>query len=300
MNPARSRLFIFGMGYCARALARILKEDSCEIAGTCREPEQREALRRAGYAVHLFQDGSSENEVRQGLARAENVLITIPPLATGGDLVWEAFQDDILHHPRLRWLGYLSTTGVYGNHDGDWVDEDSELKPIAEHHRRRWQAETRWREAFQSHGVPVHVFRLAGVYGPGRNPLEKVIAGQAKRIEKPGLVFGRVHVEDVAEVLKASMARPHPGTVYNVCDDLPAPPAEVTEFACGLLHRPLPPLVPFEQSHLSEMGRSFYLNNRRVSNRRIKEKLKVKLHYPNYKDGLRALLKSIPEELKKH
>lgn len=299
MNSPRSRLFIFGMGYCARALARILKEDSCAIAGTCRDPEQKVALRREGYEVHLFPGGSSENAVRESLARAENILITIPPPAVGGDVVWETFQEDILHHPRLRWLGYLSTTGVYGNHDGDWVNEDSEVKPVAEHHRRRWQAETRWRESFHSHGVPVHVFRLAGVYGPGRNPLQKVIAGQARRIEKPGLVFGRVHVADVAEVLKASLARPHPGTIYNVCDDLPAPPAEVTEYACGLLNRPLPPLVAFERATLSEMGRSFYLNNRRVSNRRIKEELKVELRYPNYKDGLRALLKSIPEELKK-
>ena len=126
-----------------------------------------------------------------------------------------------------------------------------------------------------------------------------MIAGQARRIEKPGLVFGRVHVEDVAAVLKASLARPHPGAIYNVSDDLPAPPAEVTEYACRLLNRPLPPLVPFEKAELSEMGRSFYLNNRRVNNRRIKEELQVKLRYPDYRDGLRALLEQLPETMKK-
>ncbi len=297
MNPTQSRLFIFGMGYCALALARVLKDDSWQIAGTCREPEQKEALSREGYETHLFQGGG--NEIRDSLARADSVLIAIPPPTSGSDVVWELFREAILHHPRLRWLGYLSTTGVYGDHDGEWVDEDSELKPVADHHRRRWQAETLWRDSFHSHGLPIHVFRLAGVYGPGRNLLQKVIAGQAKRIEKPGLVFGRVHVEDVAEVLKASLARPDPGAIYNVCDDLPAPPAEVTEYACRLLNRPPPPLVPFEQAVLSEMGRSFYLNNRRVSNRRIKEELKVKLRYSNYRDGLQALLGEVPEEMKK-
>ncbi len=299
MNPPHSRLFIFGMGYCALALARVLRNDSWQIAGTCREPEQKAALSREGYETHLFPGGSPGNEIRDSLARADSVLITIPPTAAGGDVVWESLREDLLQNSRLRWLGYLSTTGVYGDHDGDWVDEDSELKPVADHHRRRWQAETLWRDSFHSHGLPVHVFRLAGVYGPGRNPLQKVIAGQAKRIEKPGLVFGRVHVEDVVEVLKASMARPHPGVIYNVCDDLPAPPAEVTEYACRLLNRSLPPLVPFEQAVLSEMGRSFYLNNRRVSNRRIKEELKVKLRYPDYRDGLQALLEQVPEKMKK-
>ncbi len=188
-------------------------------------------------------------------------------------------------------MGYLSTTGVYGDRDGGWVDEEAPLEPTGARGRKRVAAEAAWLALRRDHGVPVHLFRLAGIYGPGRNALATVQAGRAKRIDKPGQVFSRIHVDDIATVLEASMARPNPGRAYNVCDDEPAPPAEVIAHACDLLGVAPPPLVPFEQAELSAMARSFYRDNKRVSNRRIKQELGVKLAYPGYKAGLAALLR---------
>jgi nucleoside-diphosphate-sugar epimerase len=188
-------------------------------------------------------------------------------------------------------VGYLSTTGVYGDRDGGWVDESSALKPTGERGRRRLAAEAAWLELHRRARLPVHIFRLAGIYGPGRSALDAVRAGRAQRIDKPGQVFSRIHVADIVQVLRASMARPDPGAIYNLCDDDPAPPEAVIAFACELLGVPKSPLVPFAEARLSEMARSFYADNKRVSNRRIKEQLGVRLAYPSYKDGLRALLK---------
>jgi nucleoside-diphosphate-sugar epimerase len=190
----------------------------------------------------------------------------------------------------LAWAGYLSTTGVYGDRRGDWVDEDSALEPTGPRGLRRAAAERGWLDLHESHGLPVHIFRLAGIYGPGRSALDQVRAGTAKRIDKPGQVFSRIHVDDIAAVLEASIARPNPGRAYNVCDDNPAPPAEVVAEACALLGREPPPLVPYEAAALSAMARSFYRDNKRVSNRRIKEELGVTLAYPDYQAGLAAVL----------
>ena len=202
----------------------------------------------------------------------------------------EHFKEILVDSSQLEWLGYLSTTGVYGNRDGDWVDETSELKPGFDHQRRRVEAEDQWRELYRDHQVPVHTFRLAGIYGPGRNLLQRVRSGSAKRIDQPGLVFNRIHVEDVVQVLCASIDRPHPGAVYNVSDDLPSSPAEAVEFACDLLKVDVPPLVALEEANLSKMGRGFYQTNKKVRNQKIKEELGVRLRYPDYKTGLRALL----------
>jgi nucleoside-diphosphate-sugar epimerase len=179
----------------------------------------------------------------------------------------------------IRWLAYLSTTGVYGDRGGEWVEEDSPLSPSTERGRRRLAAERQWLALHASHGLPVHIFRLAGIYGPGRNQLMSVADGTARRIVKPGQVFSRIHVEDIATVLEASMARPNPGAAYNVCDDLPCPPQEVIAFAAELLGRPLPPEIPLDAAELSPMARGFYAESKRVSNRRIKTELGVRLAY---------------------
>ena len=191
---------------------------------------------------------------------------------------------------QLQWLGYLSTTGVYGNRDGDWVDETSELKPEFDHQRRRVQAEEQWRDLFREHQVPVHIFRLAGIYGPGRNLLKRVRQGSARRIDQPGLVFNRIHVEDVVQALCASIDHPQPGAIYNVSDDVPSSPTEAVAFACDLLRVDVPPLIALDDAELSKMGRGFYLTNKRVRNHKIKEELGVQLRYPDYKAGLKALL----------
>jgi nucleoside-diphosphate-sugar epimerase len=225
------------------------------------------------------------------LAGSSYLLSSVPP-DEHGDPVLDLHGADIARTRSLRWVGYLSTTGVYGDRGGGWVDETSPLLPTGERGRRRVSAEGQWLDLRRRHGIPVHVFRLAGIYGPGRSALDAVRSGSPRRIVKPGQVFSRIHVADIARVLRASMARPRPGTVYNVCDDDPAPPADVVAFACELLGVAPPPPVPIEEAELSEMALSFYADIKRVSNRRIKQELGVSLLYPGYRDGLAALLKA--------
>ncbi|MBV8651953.1 MAG: SDR family oxidoreductase, partial [Alphaproteobacteria bacterium] len=220
-----------------------------------------------------------------------HTLVSVPPDAAG-DPVLDRHAADIAALPCLAWLGYLSTTGVYGDRGGGWVDEGSALRPSGERGRRRVAAETGWLELWRRHRLPVHLFRLAGIYGKGRSALDTVRRGEAKRIDKPGQVFSRIHVDDIATVLEASMARPDPGAAYNVCDDDPAPPQEVVAFACELLGVTPPPLIPFAGAEMSAMARSFYDDNKRVDNSRIKRELGVVLQFPDYRAGLRALLGS--------
>ncbi|MGE5145709.1 MAG: SDR family oxidoreductase, partial [Candidatus Eiseniibacteriota bacterium] len=218
-----------------------------------------------------------------------HVLSSVPPDDTG-DAVLDHHARDIASCRTLQWVGYLSTTGVYGDRGGGWVDESDALRPSGARGRHRVAAEDGWRALFREHGLPVHVFRLAGIYGPGRNALAQLRAGTARRIDKPGQVFSRIHVDDIVGVLRASMARPAPGAVYNVADDMPAPPQDVVAFAAELLDMAPPPLIPFAEAELSTMARSFYDDSKRVHNDRIKRELGVTLAYPNYRAGLRALL----------
>jgi len=281
-------LFCFGLGYSAGFLARGLRDEGWRVVGTCREAESEARLRAQGFEVHRLARGHSLSEPRALLGAATHVLSSIPP-DEAGDPVLDLHGDD-LAAATPKWVGYLSTTGVYGDRSGGWVDEGSTLEPTGERGRRRVEAERRWLDLRRRHGLPVHVFRLAGIYGPGRSALDTVRSGRARRIDKPGQVFSRIHVADIVRALRASMAAPDPGAVYNLCDDDPAPPAEVIAHASELLGVAPPPLVPFASAALSEMARSFYADNKRVSNRRMKERLGVRLLYPSYRDGLRALL----------
>ncbi|MDH3594043.1 MAG: SDR family oxidoreductase [Rhodospirillales bacterium] len=282
------RLFCFGLGYTARVLAERLLAQGWRIAGTVRGDREAETLARGSFEVYPFDRARPLADPAATLAGTTHLLSSVPPDAEG-DPVIDGHGADIAALAGLAWAGYLSTTGVYGDRDGGWVDEDSALEPTGARGRNRVSAEAAWLALQGDHGVPVHLFRLAGIYGPGRNALATVRAGQAKRIDKPGQVFSRIHVDDIAAVLEASMARPNPGRAYNVCDDDPAPPAEVIAYACGLLGLAPPPLVPFEQAELSSMARSFYRDNKRVSNRRIKQELGVELSYPNFRSGLDRL-----------
>lgn len=283
------RLFCFGLGYSGRVLAERLRAKGWAIAGTTRTPDAVAALRAAGIDGYLFDRGRPLDDAQAALAGATHVLSSVPPDADG-DSVLDHHGRDIAAAGGLSWVGYLSTTGVYGDRDGGWVDEDSALEPTGARGRRRVAAEGAWRGLAKAHGLPLHIFRLAGIYGPGRNAIASVRAGTAKRIDKPGQVFSRIHVADIAAVLDASMARPDPGRVYNVCDDDPAPPAEVIAYASDLLEQPPPPLIPFAEAELSDMGRSFYRDNKRVHNDRIKSELGIHLTYTDYKAGLKALL----------
>jgi nucleoside-diphosphate-sugar epimerase len=282
-------LFCFGLGYSARRLALDLAADGWRIIGTCRSAEACEALTADGFEVHRFDGEAPTPEIAQALARATHVLISIPPDADG-DPALRHHGTNIKAAPGVTWVGYLSTTGVYGDTGGAMVDEDSPLAPTSPRSEHRVAAEAAWRALAPS--VPVHVFRLAGIYGPGRSMLDRLRAGTAQRILKPGHLFGRIHVDDIVQVLKASMARPDPGAVYNVCDDVPAAPADVVAKAAALLERMAPRLVPFDDAAktMSPMALSFWRDNRTVDNRRIKESLGVDLLYPDFKEGLTAVL----------
>jgi nucleoside-diphosphate-sugar epimerase len=289
MPAAPGYLFCFGLGYTALTLARGLLAEGWRLAGTTRSPEKRDALRAEGIEAHLFAGGRPLDP--GALAGATHLLTSIAPDEAGDPVLDEHGADLRRLRPGPAWIGYLGTTAVYGDRGGAWVDEETPVAPTSERGRRRVAAERGWLAL----DPPAHVFRLAGIYGPGaRNALAQLRAGTAKRVVKPGQVFSRVHVEDIAAVLRASMARPDPGRVYNVCDDEPAPPQDVVAHAAALLGLAPPPEVPFAAAGLSPMARSFYADNRRVRNDRIRRELGVRLRHPTYREGLAAVLGSAP------
>ena len=296
MTAAPGKLFCFGLGYSALALAETLLAEGWGVAGTCRAAEKQADFARRGVEALLFE--SDRPLVESAFEGVTHVLQSIPPGAEG-DPVLPMHGAMLARRRQIRWFGYLSTTGVYGDRGGDWVEEHDDLQPTGERGRRRVAAEVGWSRLLYAEGLPLHVFRLAGIYGPGRSALDSLRAGTAKRVIKPGQVFSRIHVADIVQVLRASMARPNAGAVYNVCDDDPAPPWEVVEYAAELLGIPAPPAVPFEQAELSDMARSFYDDNKRVRNDRIKRELGVQLMYPSYREGLRALSSSHSRDISK-
>ena len=274
-------LLSLGHGYTATALAARLIPLGWSVIGTCRDASRAEALRAAGVEP-LFWPA----DLVPALARASHILASAAPDALGDPFVQAA--GDALRAARPEWAGYLSTTAVYGDHQGGWVDEETPVNPQSPRAVQRVLAEGQWLAT----GLPVHIFRLAGIYGPGRGPFEKVRDGTARRIIKPGQVFSRIHVEDIAATLVASIARPNPGAIYNVCDDDPAPPEDVLAYAAHLLGLPDPPAIPYDKAEMTPMARSFYAESKRVRNDRIKRDLGVQLTYPDYRSGLSAMLKA--------
>jgi nucleoside-diphosphate-sugar epimerase len=279
-------LLIFGTGYTSTAMVRALEPRGTDIIGTTRSPENFDRLRALGITPRRFPG----DDLAADLARASHVLISAGP-QDGHDPVLAELRDAfVANAERLIWVGYLSTTGVYGDHGGGWVTEDTPLTPSTKRGRARVATETEWQTLARDHGLPLHIFRLPGIYGPGRGPFAKVRAGTARRIIKDGQVFGRIHVDDIAQTLIASMDAPNPGAAYNVADDDPAPPQDVIAYAATLLGLPVPAAIPFDQADLSPMARSFYAESKRVDNSRIKAELGVTLRYPDYRSGLDALL----------
>ncbi len=279
-----NHLLCFGFGFSARTFAALLDKVAWKVSATSRDAQGIAEINVQGFHGLLF-----DNTLRIA-PDVTHLLISAPP-GENGDPVLRLFQSQLQSLSKnLKWVGYLSTTGVYGDRGGEWVDENSPLKPNTERGQRRLEAERSWLRLHSDFGVPVHLFRLAGIYGPGRNTLLNLRDGSAKRIIKPGQIFSRIHVEDIAGVLAASIAKPNPGRACNVCDDEPCPPQEVVKFAADLLGLPPPPEIPFEDAELSPMAKSFYADSKRVSNQRVKTELGYKLLYPNYRDGLRALL----------
>jgi nucleoside-diphosphate-sugar epimerase len=283
------RLFCFGFGYAAEALARRLSARTTALAGTTTRLEESPAP--LGARLAAFQSDGTTGEVRSLLSGTTHLLVSIPP-DLEGDVVLRHFRDDLLALPELDWVGYLSTVGVYGDCQGRWVDETSPTRPTSERSLRRLQAEHAWRDFGRDSGRRVEVFRLAGIYGPGRSVIDSLRARTARRIVKPGQVFNRIHVDDIALVLARAVDKPAGHAIYNVSDDEPAPPEDVVAYAAELLGLPVLPEVPFARAGLGDMAASFWAECKRVSNSRIKTALGVALAYPTYREGLRALISS--------
>lgn len=288
--PLSKRLFCFGLGYTATRLAETLKKHHWEMSGTLRKINRNETSEILGIKCFPFDNDQRLIPDKNIFLNANFLLISIPPNEFG-DPVIQQYKKAIADSQTFSWVGYLSTTGVYGDRDGNWIDENDKPRPGNQRSRRRILAEKQWLDLWESHGVPVHIFRLAGIYGPKRNVLESLRTGKAKRIHKPGHAFSRIHVDDIVQVLLASMNTPNPGSIYNVCDNEAAPPSEVIAYASQLLGIEPPPLENFNPDNLSPMALTFWSENRRVRNNRIKDELKVALHYPNYRVGLTALHK---------
>lgn len=275
------KVLIFGYGFTSKAFARAIPAD-WQITATTRTAEK--AAQMVGVTPRVFPG----DDLTQDIAEATHILISAGP-KDGRDPVLADLHDAITR-AKPEWVGYLSTTGVYGDHQGGWVTEETPLVPSTVRGEARVDTENEWLDLYRDHGLPVHIFRLAGIYGPGRGPFSKVRNGAARRVIKDGQVFSRTHIDDIAQVLMASIARPNPGTAYNVCDDDPAPPQDVIAHAAELLGLPVPPAIAFEDAEMTPMGRSFYAESKRVDNTRIKQELGVKLLYPDYRTGLAALL----------
>jgi nucleoside-diphosphate-sugar epimerase len=280
-------LLAVGLGYSARFAALRLSPRGWRIAGTARGMDGLDAIRDLSFeAVPFSGDGPSLAFI-EALAGATHLLVSAPP-GEAGDPLLAHHRADLAAAPQLSWIGYLSTIGVYGDHDGGWVDETTPPNPSSARSRARLAAEQAWSALAAARGVPLALFRLAGIYGPDRNPLERLRAGQERRINKPGQVFNRIHVEDIAAAVEAAIQR-HIGGVFNLADDEPAPPQEVIAHAAGLLGLEPPPLIDWRDAALSPMARSFYSENKRIRNARTKAALGLSLRYPTYREGLAAL-----------
>lgn len=284
------RLFIFGLGYTALHLADRLRHMGWSLAGTVRGQDKADALRAQGIDAFTFDRGKPLADIATALNGVTHILSSVPPDANGDAVLDHHGADIAARASGLRWVGYLSTTGVYGDTGGGWVDEDSALNATGPRGQRRVAAEAGWLALHRQAGLPVHLFRLPGIYGPGRSAIDTVRAGTARRIDKPDQVFCRIHVDDIVGAIIASMAAPQPATAYNVVDDEPAPAAQVVEHAAALLGVEPPPLEPFDPATMSTMAASFYADNRRVRNDRLKSWLQYRLIHPTYREGLAAQL----------
>ena len=287
-----SELLCLGFGYSARALARELATAGWRIVGTSRSAEGAAAIDEQGFEGRIFDGASNDEAVLSDLPKVSHVLVSAAP-GPYGDPVLHVLADRLEKLPTLKWIGYLSTVGVYGDHDGAWVDEDTEPKPVSTRSVQRATAENAWLDFAARSELAVQIFRLSGIYGPGRGPFQKLRNGTSRRIIKPGQVFNRIHALDIAGALTAAMAIPAPKTaVYNLTDDLPAPPQDVIVHAAALLGIEPPSEIAFEDADMTPMGRSFYGENKRVRNDKLKADFSYQFRCPTYREGLDAILRA--------
>ncbi|GLK67082.1 SDR family oxidoreductase [Hansschlegelia plantiphila] len=284
------RLVVFGCGYSARRFAELHGAAFDAVDVTARSPETADRLHAEGLSAHVFDGGQATGPLTRAVLKASHILVSAPP-DPAGDPTLRGVGSALEQASGLRWIGYLSTIGVYADAGGDWVDESTPPEADSERGRRRIDVERDWLTFGARSGVAVQIFRLAGIYGPGRSAVENLRAGTAKRLVKQGQVFNRIHVDDIAAAVAAGIERPTVGPVINVADDEPAPPQDVVTYAAGLLGLKPPPEIAFETAELSPMARSFYSSNKRVRNRTLREGLGVRLTYPTYREGIAALVR---------
>lgn len=289
LQPANmNKMLCLGYGYVARRLAARLSSAGWAVAGTIRDAARAAELQREGVEPLLWTAGGLDAAVLD----ADAILVSTPPAASG----CPALALIAATRASPAYVGYLSTNGVYGDHQGALVDETAPLLATSPRSLARIAAEEGWRLFAAERGADLVIFRLPGIYGPGRSAFDQIREGRAQRIYKPGQVFSRMHVDDIAAAIDASLAAPRAGGLFNLADDEPAPPQDVVEYACRLLGVESPPLVPIEQASLSDMARSFYADNKRVSNALMKRALGIALRYPTYREGLAAILAAEREE----
>jgi nucleoside-diphosphate-sugar epimerase len=283
-DRVKNHLLFLGFGFSAEALAKILDRKLWRITGTSRSGDGIKHIQSLGYEAVNFDDLNTIDD------SVTHIVTSIPPGPSGDPVLQKLVPELKRRANHLQWVAYLSTTGVYGDHNGAWVDENTPLTPNTERGQRRVDAESQWLALHHDHQLPVHIFRLAGIYGPGRNALISLQDGTAKRVIRQGQVFSRIHVDDIAGILKASIAKPKPGRAYNVADDEPCPPQDVITYAATLLNVEPPPEIPFEKAELSPMARSFFMDSKRVHNTRVKQELGYAFCYPDFRVGLKSLL----------
>ena len=286
-------VFFFGMGYSSRATARALHElrdPDIPIAGTTRSAEGAEAFADSNYRIHVFDGEVPGSTLSEDLRQATHVILSIPP-DERGDPALNFHRADLDAARNLQWIGYFSTVGVYGDFGGQWIDETAPTRPVNPRSKQRVEAEQAWRDYAEARGVPLFIERLAGIYGPGRSAFDKLREGTARRIVKPGQVFNRIHVEDIGRITALAALQKLAGT-YNLTDTEPAPPQDLVTYAAEKMGVAAPPDTPFETAKMTEMARSFYSDNKRVSSKRILAALNTTLTYPTYREGLDAIWKS--------
>lgn len=286
-----NHMLAIGLGYSAKATAARLIPRGWRVTGTAREDQGLAAIRASGYEAVPFTGGAPSPALTAALREATHLLLSAPP-ETEGDPVLIHHRADLESAPHLRWIGYLSTIGVYGDQGGAWIDEETPPSPIFDRSIWRLDAERAWQDFAAARGIPAAILRLSGIYGPGRSALVRLKAGMERRVHKPDQVFNRIHVEDIAGAVEAAIAR-NAGGVFNVTDDEPAPPQDVSAYAAELLGMQPPPLIDWREAGMTPMARSFYEENKRVRNARMKETLGVTLAHPTYREGLRALLPTV-------
>ena len=283
-----NRLFCFGLGYSAGVLSRRLGAKGWSISGTATTSDKADVLKQNGYEAFVFDGRTRDPAIVEALGKATHVLLSIPP-GDDGDPAFQIYGRDIALSPSISWIGYFSSISVYGDSKGEWVDETTPPEPVTERGKRRLDAENAWVELGRESGKTIVVLRLPGIYGPGRSAIDQLRAGKARRIFKPGQVTNRVHVDDIATATEATLGLSAGIHVFNVTDDLPAPPQDVIAYGAEILGLPCPPATDPSDASLSPMARSFYAESKKVSNNRMKDELGVKLAYPTYIDGLKAI-----------